>query len=207
MMRWGWGAKHRYDLARVAKAPVSESGWIRTFTGGKFYPLAPCIEDVDIRDIAHSLATKARYGGMARGMYSVGQHSVIVSQHCGAEHALKGLLHDSDEAYSPFGDIPRPVKDELKRKQPVLHAYVEGMANRIRDTVYERFGLSPGEPPEVKAIDDAILWDEMRAFMNGSLTFMPNSEKGLGIIIEQWPWQKTEDQFLHRFHELMKGTK
>lgn len=204
MLRWGWGAKHRYDLARVAKAPVADEGWIRTYTGGRFYPLSPRIEDVDIKDIAHSLATKARYGGMARGFYSVAQHCVHVSHHCGKDHALKGLLHDSDEAYSPFGDIPRPVKMELMRTQPVLSAYIEGMANRIRDTVYERFGLTPGEPPEVKEADNAILWDEAKAFVNGGLTLMPVVEEGLGINIEQWPWQKAEDQFLHRFHELAK---
>lgn len=180
----------------------ANGGWIRTFTGGRFYPLNPRIEDVDIRDIAHSLATKCRYGGQCSGFYSVAQHSVYVSQHC--DNALKGLLHDSDEAYSPFGDIPRPVKVQIGKDYPPLAETITLMGVRIRDAVYAKYGLTAGEPVDVKAADNAILWDERRAFMNGDLTLMPNEERGLGIEIEQWPWEVAEAMFLMRFEQLME---
>lgn len=181
-----------------------EGGWIRTLSGGRFYPLAPRVRDVDLAAVAHALAVKCRYGGHCTGFYSVAQHSVHVSHHCGPDPRikLKGLLHDSDEAYSPFGDIPRPVKVQMEKEYPLLGEIVRKIGDDIRNTVYIAFGLSPHEPPEVKAADNAILWDERRAFMTGSLTHMPEDAKGLGIEIVQWPWELAEAMFIDRFFQL-----
>lgn len=181
---------------------VNNGGWIRTYTGGRFCPLSPSPVDVDIRDIAHSLATKCRYGGHCNGFYSVAQHSVLVSYHCQSE-ALKGLLHDSDEAYSPFGDIPNPVKRHMEIKNPEFAAYVRRLGDNIRDAVYAKYGLTPGEPDVVKAVDRAILNDEMPVLLNGSRTHMPDDPRGLGVDVTPcWRWQDAEALFLKRFHDL-----
>ncbi len=74
-------------------------------------PFALKDEDIDIRDIAYSLARQARYAGHG-GFYSVAEHSVLVSQAVGsyidqrgadADEAWVGqrygLIHDNEEAY------------------------------------------------------------------------------------------------------------
>lgn len=175
-----------------------DEGWIRTLSGGRFYPFEPRLEDYNIHDIAHSLATKNRYGGHCRGFYSVAQHSVHVSEHC-PSHPLPGLLHDIDEAYSPFGDIPRPVKRKLAHG---VKRWIRQMSDAIQRMGFIAFGLDPDMPEEVHRADDAILWDEQRALMNGSLTLMPKSEIGLGIEIEPWTWEQAELRFLKRFVDL-----
>ena len=197
--------------------PPNDEGWIRTLSGGRFYPLAPRIEDVKITDLAHALAVKCRYGGHCKGFYSVAQHCCLVADdlydtfsgghpNYRREMALAGLLHDSDEAYSPFGDIPRPVKRQMEKINPGFGAYIKLIGDHIRDTVYERYNLPPGEPAAVKRVDDAILWDERRAFMTGDLTLMPTSEKGLRINITQWSWERSENEFLHRYFEYTTRT-
>lgn len=50
--------------------------WIQTVTGRPFWPLDPRVEELDIRDIAHSLAMQCRFGGHCHRFYSVAEHSV-----------------------------------------------------------------------------------------------------------------------------------
>lgn len=87
---------------------------IQTYTGKMVNPFALHPEDVDIHDIAHSLARTCRYGGHTFGYLSVARHSIWVSDLLAArghpELALTGLLHDASEAY--LGDIPRPIKHQ-----------------------------------------------------------------------------------------------
>src|SRR3989304_3945731 len=45
--------------------------WIQAWTGKVFYPFNPCIEDIDIKDIAHSLSLICRYNGHCREFYCV----------------------------------------------------------------------------------------------------------------------------------------
>lgn len=40
--------------------------WLRTYTGKRFYPLDPRIEEIDIEDIAHALSMLCRFGGHCR---------------------------------------------------------------------------------------------------------------------------------------------
>ena len=86
----------------------SLDGFIGTFSGLRFWPLAPNLEKILVEDIAHALAHQCRFGGHASRFYSVAEHSVHVSQLCLPEHALWGLLHDASEAY--LVDLPRPLK-------------------------------------------------------------------------------------------------
>src|ERR1700724_2684254 len=90
-----------------------DGGWQQTFTGRRFYPLSPRVEDVCIEDIAHALSNICRYGGHCREFYSVAQHCNMVSDWM-PEFKLEGLLHDSPEAY--IGDMVRPVKHSAEMK-------------------------------------------------------------------------------------------
>jgi len=130
--------------------------WIQTFSGRRFYPLDPQPDQIDIIDIAHALSHLCRYVGHCKHHYSVAQHSLLVSQHVPAEHALWGLMHDAAEAY--LGDVPRPIK-------ALLPAYKDA-ERRVPAAICARFGLPPDEPPEVKRVDTAILADERRALLS-----------------------------------------
>lgn len=43
--------------------------WIQLYTGGKFRPLAPRVEDIQLKDIARALSNICRYGGMVDRFY------------------------------------------------------------------------------------------------------------------------------------------
>lgn len=164
-------------------------GWIRTYTGKKFWPLDPRPEDVDILDIAHALSNTCRYTGHCRSFYSVAEHSVLVSYFC--NDPLWGLLHDAAEAY--LADVARPVKPGLTGFKEVEH--------RIMAAIAGRFGLAMPEPPNVKEIDTRILIDEMRRLM-------PNPEDAdhfgqpLGVSIMAFSPATAEHMFLKRYYEL-----
>lgn len=96
--------------------------WFQTFTGRKFYVFDPRIDDIDLEDIAHSLANTCRFNGHTRMFYSVAQHSIHVCNIFGKlvegtefeenyRAYLCALLHDATEAY--VGDLIRPIKRSL----------------------------------------------------------------------------------------------
>jgi len=86
--------------------------WMQTFTGRRFYPNDPRVEDINIIDIATGLANCCRFAGQCKRFYSVAEHAVLVSQCVPAEHALAALHHDDTEAY--LGDVTRPLKHAMK---------------------------------------------------------------------------------------------
>ena len=85
--------------------------WIVTYTGKRFYPLAPRAEDVDIRDIAHALSLTCRFSGHTPWLYSVAQHSVLCATLVPQELRIHALLHDAAEAY--LFDAARPIKGRI----------------------------------------------------------------------------------------------
>ena len=85
--------------------------WIQTYTGKRIDPWNYSEDDFCIEDVARSLAFTNRFSGHSTRPYSVAQHSLMVSQLCGDEHALWGLLHDAAEAY--IGDIASPLKSQI----------------------------------------------------------------------------------------------
>lgn len=134
-----------------------KTDWIQTFTGKKFFPLEPKIEDICIEDIAHSLSMQCRYVGHCKEFYSV-------AQHCNAlincwfplpeqkELAKYALLHDASEAY--LSDLPRPLKH-----LPEFQFYRDA-EKHLSAMIYVRFGLNPHEPEEIKRADWEILCEE-----------------------------------------------
>lgn len=174
-----------------ALSTAERGGWIRTFTGRRFWPLDPRTADVSLDDIAHALSLICRFTGHVRSFYSVAEHSVRVSWACDPEDALWGLLHDASEAY--LCDIARPVKH-----QPAMVAYRQAEAD-VQLAIAAYFGLDPVEPPSVKIADSAVLGAELRDLMEGAdwteFHALP------GVIV---PWSPAEAKaaFLARFAEL-----
>jgi len=131
------------------------TSWIQTYTGRKFLPLEARVEDVDIRDIAHSLALLARFNGHCLRFYSVADHSVRVAAALAPEHAPWGLLHDAAEAY--LSDLPRPVKQES--------LWFREVEDRLLQVVAQAFSLPWPVPDPVWRADDVLLATEARDLM------------------------------------------
>lgn len=164
--------------------------WIQTYTGNQFHPLDPDPREVDILDIAHALSLKCRYSGHCERFYSVAEHSVLVSR---LVPTFEALLHDAGEAYSPFGDIPRPIKAHVPWAKPIDEA--------IDRAIAEHFGLRWPWPDDVKIADAIILADERAALMKPGLPWnLPYPAAGIEIAC--WPPRKAELEFLKRFREL-----
>jgi 5'-deoxynucleotidase YfbR-like HD superfamily hydrolase len=146
--------------------------WITTGDGaGRFDFQRPLIQDVDPLDIVRSLSRTARFRGMGREFYSVGQHSLLVGwlalldgghtdlktlQRYGfscdkSNYAFRlfqlALLHDAVETY--INDLPQPLK-------PLLPAY-EALERRLEPIVLSRFGIEHVCETEVAALKKADL--------------------------------------------------
>lgn len=136
------------------------SDYITTYTGIHFYPTEPKIEDIEIRDIAHSLSLICRGNGHVHSFYSVGQHCIACAKEAEARGlssrmALACLLHDASEAY--LSDVPRPFKKELP--------WYDELENRILDMIYERFlgsALTEDEAAQLQEIDDDMLYFDLK---------------------------------------------
>ena len=182
--------------------------WIQTYSGKKVDPLNLKPEDVEIIDIAHSLALTCRFTGHCPEFYSVAQHSVLVSQHCPTEK-LWGLLHDAPEAY--MADISRPVKQGIRDKHGQILDNIEWS---IMEAIIKKFNLPEPKdgrstPKEVLDADLQMLLTEGKHFFGktkmyyeweslyGNNTIQPST-------IVCWTWQQAEEAFLQAFMELTK---
>lgn len=175
--------------------PVDRGPYISTYRG-RFYPFSPRASEVDILDIAHSLAAMPRYTGHGQKHYSVAEHSVHIARYLlpkhGARVALAGLLHDAPEALSGFGDVARPAK----QRAPI----VKETEDRIWWAVAAAFCLSPIMPDEVHEADSRIIADEMAANMH---EVDPNYTDPLGVTLEFWPAPTAEIYFLDMYRKLV----
>lgn len=138
-------------------------GYIRTYSGVKFWPLDPKPSDIKAIDIAHALSQKVRWQGHCRKFYSVALHCLRVAEVARLYAQLEGfdetgqetvrnygILHDDNEAYLP--DIPSPLK-------PLLRGW-RRIENRVDGVIFDRFGLGPMTPDikrTVKKADRALL--------------------------------------------------
>lgn len=92
------------------------NGWIQLYNGEYFDFDNPRYDEISIETIAHSLSNQCRYNGHCEKFYSVGEHSVLVSDRVyelsGGDYfcSMYALLHDASEAI--LCDLPRPLKRE-----------------------------------------------------------------------------------------------
>jgi uncharacterized protein len=195
-------SKELLELWRRIEMCTSKEAFIRTYSGKRFFPLAPRVEDVDIQDIAQGLSNVCRFVGHTREYFSVAQHCCQVSDlllPLGNEAAFSGLLHDSAEAY--LQDIPSPLK-----KTEVFAEYRIAEA-RLESVIRIRFGLPPGGWHEkVKEADQIALATEMRDLMPGedykNLSVKPVEHR----IVPLRP-SRAKQEFLRRFERLYRGDK
>ncbi|MBF0184990.1 MAG: phosphohydrolase [Magnetococcales bacterium] len=167
--------------------------WIQTFSGRQFWPLDARAEEVDIVDIAHSLAMQCRFNGHCRRFYSVAEHAVHVSHLVTAQSARWGLLHDAAEAY--LSDLPQPIKQQM----PVFRQYED----RLLQVIATRFALPAEMPEEIKQVDMLLLSTEKAALM----ALEPAPWLGLPpplhiSLIACWSPEEAKAQFLQRFAQL-----
>lgn len=173
------------------------TAWIQTYSGRRFFPLDPRVEDIDIVDIAHGLSLTVRYNRQAKFPYSVAQHSVLLADHCPAEMSFLALMHDAHEAYSPFGDVARPVKNDV----------VEAAESLIDRAIAAKFELPcPIKNKAIAALDTRILLDERAQVLTHTEHDwgLPADLKPLGIQIDPWPWQIAREKFLNAFDRYSK---
>lgn len=177
------------ELLKVDKAEL----WLQTFSGIQFYPYRPEPSMVRIKDIAHALSMKCRFGGHIGNFYSVAEHSVYVSQLVPDAFKLEALLHDAAEAY--IGDMVMPVK----RGQPEF-CDLESLI--WTQAIAPKYVL-PGEmSEEVRIADLKMLCLEkqniVRNYGHEWDTFNIEIPKG-EIIIQELAPQAAERLFLETF--------
>lgn len=182
--------------------PTWESGgWMVTASGIRAYPTRPEDTEIRIGDIAHALGRICRFGGhVACPMYSVAQHSVIVSRVVPRSMALAGLLHDAAEAY--IGDIVKPFKDYVLIAPDADP--VRALEARWWKRIAATFGVDPVMPPEIKAADVRVLLTERRDVMAPNR--LDGIERGEPLRERIRPWCSTKATalFKARFEELTR---
>lgn len=178
---------------------MSKSCWIETYTGIKFDILDPQPDMIRIEDIAHAGSQVNRFAGHCRFPYPVTQHSRLGSYIIEEQFALDFLLHDSSESF--IGDVTRPLKhfsvvgDEYRK----VEAKVQGV-------ICDVFGISRTEPPQVKAIDNAMLYAEKEQLMAGVEWDYKwaDSDRPADVKIVETSFTDNKQLFLKRFYQLYK---
>jgi hypothetical protein len=169
--------------------------WIETFTGKKFYFLDPANDQIDIKDIAHSLAFTCRYTGHSNRFYSVAEHSILVSYL--ASDPLAGLLHDASEAY--ITDIASPIK-------PHLANYKE-LEDKLMTRIAGKFGFEYPLDPDIKDCDATQLKTEAKHLLRSRgypWAHLYPTKRPHGITPNCWSPEEAEKKFLERFEEVRK---
>lgn len=170
--------------------------WIQTCTGIQFWPMDAIVEEVAIRDIAHSLSLLCRFNGHCNRFYSVAEHSIHVAHLLPQDLKLAGLLHDASEAY--IADIPMPVKRNLPDYKAIE-------ANLLK-VIAERFGLPWPMPTEVHVADATLLATEKIALMGPEPApwhQMPDPVDPK--LIQGWGPKEAEERFMDMFQALSNG--
>lgn len=186
-----------YDEWPPIRVSARRGDFMQTYTGRKFWPLDPRAEDVDIRDIAHSLALQCRYAGHCIQFYSVAEHCVHISRWlqrvCGphSQAALYGLMHDAAEAYTV--DVPRPLKRHLV-------GYKEAEAD-VMAAICDAFKMDREFPPIVHEADTRIIADELSNLR--WMSWHTKHDDPLGVSLKYWSPVQAEIEFLAEFAELM----
>lgn len=174
--------------------------WIETYTGIKFYPLDPRLEEIVVEDMIHAICNICRFGGHSKIFYSVGQHSLLVYRYLtergySATVRLYGLTHDFTEAY--LVDVPRPVKR-------MLHDY-KRIEEQLFELIWQSFDVPKldGESKEVvKQADELVLYYEACTLGLNKNNWAQDID--LGYPIQEEKPSDVKVKLSHTLHRLLK---
>lgn len=133
--------------------------YVETQSGKLVHFLNPQEGEIDIEDIAYSLANQCRFNGHGGGFFSVAEHSVGVALRLPSHLQLAGLLHDASEAY--LADLPSPVKTHIG----IEYSDIE---RNLQDHIYRNFDCLNSYAThhiQVKSADMAALRTEAHYLM------------------------------------------
>lgn len=183
--------------------------WITTYTGRKVDIFHLTEEDIDINDIAHSLALQCRFVGHCLIPYSVAEHCIMVADVVGKELAqnytgtveaanrtcLTALLHDAAEAY--IGDMSRYFKHH-----PALKFIME-LEQQILGTIGRKFNLSGADWQLIKKADSIVLATEAELLMadSGKGWYLPEPALPGSVMRNLQIGRDPEVKFLEKFEE------
>lgn len=168
--------------------------WIETFTGKAFDMSDPQPDMIDIVDIAHAGSQMNRFTGHCRFPYPVTQHERLGSYLVPEEYALQFLLHDASESY--LGDMNRPLKHFTNAG--IAYREVEA---KLQTLIYTVFGLPILELPDVKRVDEEMLYAEKSQLMlNGPAWH--EGHKRADVQIVETSFADNKRLFLERFYQL-----
>jgi hypothetical protein len=185
---WTWAIdpkfapdRRTYDLARELLAArralrdeytdADRDARMRTLSGW-LHPLAPRPGEIQIRDIAAGLAATYRYRGQTGGgLYTVAEHSVLVSEHVDPRFAKQALLHDAAEAY--LADIVGPIKGTTPFRG------FRQLEETLSAAIYAAFGVVTTEESDVAvhSIDKRMCSDEMPLLLRPALGVRPYDDR------------------------------
>lgn len=162
-------------------------------------------DDMELEVIAHSLSQINRFTGHLDVPYSVGQHSVWVSEKIesmGGDLNMQrmGLMHDGSESF--LSDIPSPYKKLLPDYRR--------LENKFQNVIYKAFGIATD-------VDLHLLhYCDMLAGLTEARDLHPFDFSELPWVIEEkWnalvaaqrtilplSWSQVKDLFIHRAKHL-----
>lgn len=175
---------------------------IGTFSGRLVNPFALTVDDIDIRDVAHSLAMTCRFRGHVTQYYSVAEHCVRCAEMGmgsadGYRLARYRLLHDAPEAY--LCDVPSPLKGEYPLN------LLKCTEEQIFDTMCDKFQIPMTNKhirDAVKHADFVLLATEVRDLCTFALD-RDDLPDPLSNPIMPWTWQHAERRYLELAHTLL----
>jgi len=187
-------------IPKVHEIAGGRGNYMRTFSGKRFFPFDPNIEDIDIADIAHSLSNQCRWAGHSLRFMSVAEHCYWVSffeptsadldqvqkdwltsadlEHDFETYKFERLMHDGAESY--LQDMIRPLK-----YMRVIGSEYQKLEYNMERVIAEKFNLTHPWPISVKVADEAVC--ELEAQTN--VRDFEHNDEGA-------------QKFLERFYEL-----
>lgn len=188
------------NTANLSGQRTSRGRNMSTSSGLPFWPESPLAEEIRIEDIAAHLSRLCRFNGALRAdveIYSVAQHSCLVSDNVPVGYKLEGLLHDAAEAY--LGDCIKPLKMAMPER--------EKWESRLELVVRNKFGLCRHKSPQVREADYRAVLTERRDLLpvNLSVDWGHAEAEPWPERILPWGVFRARREFLKRFEELTNG--
>lgn len=128
--------------------------------GMPFYPFDPSrsLDQITPETIAVVLARLPRFCGRTKRLYTVAEHSLLVSAVVPPRFELAALLHDAHEAFTGFGNVCGPIKPD----------FVSQLEADIDEIICQKFGIPLDElwSEEVEEADQLLLAHEYRILLD-----------------------------------------